>query len=251
MRLPKISDSIKKVTELLPKKDIEKIILKTLFVLWVVAALATSGLRMVKNSDDAIEKRISETATKMPLSPSVGSDEIKKYEGLLNMAQYPEPMSEYGQKLRRDPFSKYVEEVIGIAVSPTAHDFSLKSIGNVPLPVIYRGFIELPDKIIGQINWKDATRFVEKGATLNGYKILAVNKNKIEAVDEEGRKWDFFINKAVLSDKLNAVLYDKISKKSYTVEIASVIDDYKVIDIQPDCVILLSKGEKITLTKQQ
>ena len=204
---------------------------------------------MIKTDNDAIEKRISETATKMPLTPNVDTDEIKKYEGLLHQAQYPEPMAGYSQKPKRDPFSKYVEEVIQVGVSPTEHDFALKSIGNVPLPVVYRGFIELPDKIIGQINWKDSTRFVEKGALLNGYKILAVTKDKIETVDADGRKWNFLINKAVLSDKLNAVLYDNISKKSYTVEVASVIDDYKVIDIQPDCVILLSRGSEIKLTK--
>jgi len=45
------------------------------------------------------------------------------------------------------------------------------------------------------------------------------------------------------------MLYDNISKKTFNVEITGVIDDYKVIDIQPDCVILLSKGSEIKLTK--
>lgn len=249
MRIPKISDSIKKVTELLPKKDIEKIALKILFIVWIIVAVAALGLRMIKPGSDAIEKKIQDAATKMPLTSNVGTDEMKKYEKLLSQAQYPEPMNDYSQKPKRDPFSKYVEEIIPAEASPTEHEFTLKSVGNVPLPVIYRGFIELPDKILGQINWKDSTRFVEKGSTLNGYKILRVTKERIEAVDADGRKWDFLMNKAVLSDKLNAVLYDNISKKNYTVEVASVIDDYKVIDIQPDYVILLSKGSEIKLTK--
>ncbi|MBU4488444.1 MAG: hypothetical protein KKI13_05200 [Candidatus Omnitrophica bacterium] len=250
MRFPKIQDLLKKITDILPKKDVEKIALKILVAIWIIVTISTFGLRFAKDEGDDIEKKISDAATKVPISPSVNQGDMKKYEKLINLSQYPEPMSEYDLKRRRDPFSKYVEEAAQIGAQPTEHDFTLKTIGRVPLPVVYRGFIELPNKLIGQINWKDSTRFVEKGSSLNGYKILTISKEKIGAVDEQGVKWDFVLNKPVPSDKLNAVLYDKISKKTYTVEASSVIDGYKVIDIQPDCVILLSKGSEIKLTEQ-
>jgi len=250
MRLPKISDSIKKITDILPRSNVEKLILRTLIAIWIITLLAVIGLRAIKGASDNVEKKISETATKMRISPSVSRDEMKKYETILNQAEYPEPMGEYAQKVKRDPFSEYNEEIVQIVTQATEHNFSLKSVGNIPLPVIYKGYIELPDKLIGQVNWKETTRFVEDGTTLNGYKILKVAKDKIEASDEQGRKMEFLLNKPVLSDKLNAVLYDSISKKTFNVEVANVIDDYKVIDIQPDYVILLSKGSEIKLTKE-
>ncbi len=250
MRVPKITDAIKKIADLLPKSNIEKMVLKTLIAIWVVTLLAVVGLKAVKSTRDSIEKKISETATSMRISPSVSLEEIKKYEGILKGAEYPESKDAYAKGVKRDPFAKYNPEVAPVGVvSVTAHDFVLRSIGYVPLPIMYKGYIEMPDKLIGQINWKDTTKFVEDGGALNGYKIQRVAKDRIEAIDAEGRKINFLLNKPVLSDKLSALLYDNISKKTFNVEIAGVIDDYKVIDIQPDCVILLSKGSEIKLTK--
>lgn len=249
MRLPKISDYIKRVTDILPKRDVEKLVLKVLIAMWIITFLAVLSLRTIKGASDSVEKKISEMATKIQISPSVSLGEMKKYEAMLNGAEYPEPAGEYVQEVKRDPFAKYNEELAKVVTTTTEHDFALKSTGNVPLPVIYKGYIELPDKLIGQLNWKEATRFVEAGTLLNGYKILRVAKNKIDAIDEKGRKMEFLLNKPVLSDKLNAVLYDNISKKTFSVEAGSVIDDYKVVDIQPGCVILLSKGSEIKLTK--
>lgn len=248
MNATKISDLFKKIVYSVPKKDVEKIILKILIILWVITAAVTFGIRIMKSGDSGIEKKISEAVTKMPMLPSVTQGEIKKYEDILDFSQYPEPVSEYSLKLVRDPFSKYAE-VIQAGSPSTAHEWTLMSVGNVPLPIIYKGFIELPDKLIGQIIWKGSTKFVEKGASLNGYRVVSVTMEKISAVDEDGRRWEFLLNKPVLSDKLNAVIYDNVSRKTYTVEAAAIIDDYKVIDIQPDYVILLSNGVEIKLTK--
>ncbi|MDP3790246.1 MAG: hypothetical protein Q8R48_07590 [Candidatus Omnitrophota bacterium] len=250
MRVPKITEAIKRIADLLPKSNIEKIVLKTLVAIWVVTLIAVVGLKAFKGTRDGIEKKISEMATNMRISPSVSPGEIKKYETILTQAEYPAPKDTYAKDAKRDPFSKYNPEIAPVdAVKVTAHDFVLRSIGNVPLPIMYKGYIEMPDKLIGQVNWKDATRFVEDGGALNGYKIQRVTKDRVEATDADGRKINFLLNKPILSDKLNAVLYDNISQKVYTVETATVIDDYKVIDIQPDYVILLSKGSEIKLTK--
>ncbi|MDD5681079.1 MAG: hypothetical protein PHI59_07540 [Candidatus Omnitrophica bacterium] len=241
---------MKKITDFLPKTNVEKLALKTFIIIWIVTLFVTISLRAVKGNYDSIEKRISDMATKMRISPSVSPDEIKKYEALLNRIEYPETESVYAQKVKRDPFSAYTEEVIDATATTAEHVFSLRSIGHVPLPVMYKGYIELADKLIGQVSWKDATRFVEPGTSLNGYKIQRITKEKIDVIDEQGRKINFILNKPVLSDKLNAVLYDSISKKTFTVEMSGVIDDYKVIDIQPDYVILLSKGAQIKLTRE-
>lgn len=248
MRVPKITNAIKKMVDLLPKSNIEKIVLKALITIWIVTLLAVVGLKAVTGTRGGIEKKISDTATNMRISPSVSPEEMKKYEWILKGAEYPESKDAYVKDAKRDPFSKYTPETAA-AVPAAAHDFVLDSIGNVPLPIMYKGYIEMPDKLIGQICCRNATRFVEDGGALNGYKIQRVAKDRIEAIDAEGGRVDFMLNKPVLSDKLNAVLYDNISQKVYTVETDSLIDDYKVVDIQPDCVILLLKDSKIKLTK--
>lgn len=249
MRIPRIAGIIKKITDLLPKGNIEKIVLKTLIGIWAVTLLAVLVLRIVRGANDTIEKRISDMATKMRIAPSVTYDDMKNYERILTRAEYPEPKDAYAKDAGRDPFSKYNPVIASAAIPATAHDFVLNSIEKIPLPFMYRGYIELPDKLIGQMNWNNSTKFVEDGGALNGYKIQKVTKDRIEAVDEQGKKIDFILNKPVLSDKLSAVLYDNISQKQFNVETASVIDDYKVVDIQPDCVILNSKGSEIKLTR--
>ncbi len=249
MGFAKIENLPNKIADILPKKGAEKMILKALMLLWVIVLVVTFGLRLTKDKSDDIEKKMSAAAVKIPIPFYQGRDEMENYEKLLDFSQHPEPMSEYSLKFQRDPFSKYVERADRAGSQAASRDFTLKAVGNVPLPVVYKGFIELSDKLIGQVSWKDSTRFVEEGGSLNSYKILAVSKEKISAIDECGKEWDFFMNKPVMGDKLNAVLYDSVLKKTYTVEVASVIDDYKVIDIQSDCVILLLKGSEIKLTK--
>lgn len=248
MKIPKITDAVKKIAGFLLKSNVEKVVLKTLIAVWVVTLLVIAGLKAVKSNRDDIEKKISEMATNMRIAPSVTCEEMQRYEGILDQAECPTPKSAYASGVERDPFSKNVP-ASAAAVPAAVHDFVLDSIGNVPLPVMYKGFIEMPDKLIGQISWRNTTKFVEDGGVLNGYKIQRVAKDRIEAMDEQGRKVDFMLNKPVLSDKPGAVLYDNISKKTFNVEMASVIDDYKVIDIQPDYVILLLGGSEIKLTK--
>ncbi len=251
MKIPKISGYVNKLASILPRADAEKLVLKALIAIWVVVLLAVVGLQVVKGTYEDPEKKILNAATKTRRSSFVTWDEIKKYESILVKAEYPEPESEYAQKVRRDPFSEYNEKAANTPIIHAAErDFALQSVGNIPLPIKYQGYIELPDKVIGQIKWKESTRFVEPGASLNGYVIQRVTKSKIEVVDEQGKGMEFLLNKPVLSDKLYAVLYDRISRKNFSIEIASVIDGYKVIDIQPDYVILFSNGSEMKLTKE-
>ena len=246
MKIPDFLNFAKKLIDYIPRRDIEKFVFKVLFVLWlffVAAVIILSGTLDGRRSD--IDKIMGAGSGMRPLSDL--KSELERYEALLELTKYPEDVQGYVQCLRRDPFSEYKETAI--IIPGAEYDFVLKSVVHLPLPMVYKGYIELPDKIIGQINWLDSTRFAEVGSRLNGYRIKAISKNEIEAVDRKGKEIIFKLGKPVLGDELQAVLYDNISGRTFTVAPASEIADYKVIDIAPDYVILVSNGEEIKLKK--
>ncbi len=247
MKISDLSNLIKRLIEIIPKRDIEKLIFKILLGIWLFVIVAVVILRVTFEAHNDIEKKIIETATSVKF-PAEAKTDMKKYEALLNLAKYPEGIEKYTRGIKRDPFSEHKE----IMITPTGaikYDFVLRSIDRMPLPMVYKGYIELPDRIIGQMNWRDATRFVEPGLTLNGYRISSVSKEKIEAMDEKGKKIEFEINKPVLGDELQAILYDNVSKETFNVGLSSEIADYKVVDIAPNYVILLSEEKEIKLER--
>ncbi len=247
MKIPDLFNLIKRLIEIIPKRDIEKLIFKILLGIWLLVIVVVVILRVTLEAHNDIEKKIIEAATSVKF-PAEAKTDMKKYETLLNLAKYPEGIEKYTRGIKRDPFSEYKE----ITITPTAaikHDFVLRSIDRMPLPMVYKGYIELPDRIIGQMNWRDATRFVEPGLTLNGYRISSVSKEKVEAIDEKGEKIEFELNKPIFGDELQAILYDNVSKETFNVGLSSEIADYKVVDIAPNYVILLSEDEEIKLER--
>ncbi|MEA3305733.1 MAG: hypothetical protein U9R52_02850, partial [Candidatus Omnitrophota bacterium] len=179
--------------------------------------------------------RIKEAATSVK-PPAANPSEIAMYKSLLDTVKHPKSIGEYTHEIRQDPFSEY-REMLPVAFG-AERDFVLKSVDRMPLPLIYKGYIELPDRIIGQVDLEGATRFVKAGSTLNGYRILSVSRKKIEMTDASGKKLDFLLHRPVAGDELTAVLYDTLSKRTFTVYVFTEIGDYKVVDITPEYVIL-------------
>ncbi len=254
MKLAEISNSVrnvfKKVIEFLPKRDIEKLVFKILLGTWFIVIIVVVILRSVLGAQDNIEKKIMKAATVTKPSAKKTEIDTKAYETLLNQTKYPEAIENYTRHIKRDPFSEYKGIIVDTSTADVVeYDFVLKSINQLPLPMVYKGYIELEDRIIGQVNWCDETKFVEPGATLNGYKINSVSKTKLETTDENGERIEFEMNKPVLGEELEAILYDRVSKKNYNVQLASKIAGYKVVDITPNYVILLLKGEELKLER--
>lgn len=241
-----ILGAIKKITDLLPKRDIEKLTFKALLVIWIIVIIVVVILRVNLGTGEDIEKRITDAAT-LNVPKKTLSYNIEDYKTTLGMVKEPEGIGKYASAGKRDPFSEYTG--ISIATASTDHDFVLRDISRVPLPMVYKGYIELPNKVIGQINWRKQTKFVQPGSALNGFRIISVGKDVVIASDESGKRIEFKLNRPVYSDALQAVLYDNISEDTFSVQLASVIDDYKVIDITLEYVILLSNGVELKLQK--
>ena len=246
MEIKVFSSMLKKLLDFVPRRDIEKLIFKILLGAWLIIIVLASIFKAGIGVRDDIERKITEAArgVKPQLKDVI---DVGKYEALLNLTKYPEGIDKYVQAIYRDPFSEYKEVTVKRKKGEIKYDFVLKAVKQMPLPAVYKGFIELEDKIIGQINWHDATRFVETGSSLNGYKIQSVSREMVVALDGKGQRIEFKLNKPVLGDELEAVLYDNVSRKTFNVGISSEIDEYKVIDIAPNYVILLLKGKEIRL----
>ncbi len=240
MKGSQISDIIKKVLDALPKHNLEKIIFKILLGMWIVVIIGLIGITFMLEARNDIEVKMVAAATAVKPYARTRSY-IDRYEQILNREKGPEDIKKYSYDIKGDPFSEYKDLVIQKR-GKKDHDFALQSINRVKLPLVYKGYIELEEKIIGQINWQNTTRFVEAGSMLDGFKILSVTKERIEAINEGGKKILFELDKPVFGDQLEAILYDRVSQRTYAVKLASEIDDYKVIDIAPNYVILISKG---------
>lgn len=249
MKIPDFANFTKKLIAFIPTRNIEKIAFRILLGVWLLIILVVIILGTILSASDDIEKRIKETATNVTF-PAIEESEIERYESLLNLAKYPEGIDEYIQKIKHDPFSAYKEELHVATRGPSEYNFILKAIDKIELPLVYKGYIELPDQIIGQINWRGSTKFVTVASTLNGYRIRDISKKKIDAIDEKGKNIEFKLNQPVFGDELQATLYDDVSKENFDVYIQSKIGDYEVVKITPDYVVLESESEEIKLERE-
>lgn len=249
MEARNISDRIKGIVELIPRHDIEKFVFKTLLLTWGLIIIVLIVLKAVIGQRDYVKRRVMEAAKGAEKVPIEQAD-IIGYESAFDSVKYPEAVEDYSKKISRDPFSERRPDPEPIEVIRADRDFVLMSIEKIPLPLIYRGYIELPDRIIGQVNWHKSTRFVNRGSVLNDYTIESISKDVMLATYRDGREIEFKLNTPVLTDRLQAVLYDNISKESYNVQVSTRIGEYEVVEISRDHVVIRMDGKETVLEKK-
>ncbi len=249
MQAKNISEKIKSVAEFIPSQDIEKFVFKVLLLAWCAIIIVLIVLKAVLGPRDYVKRKIME-ATKAVEGFPIEQADIAGYESSFGAVKYPEAVEEYTVKISRDPFSEHRIEPKLEETVRADHEFAVMSVGNIPLPLVYKGFIELPDRIIGQVSWHKATRFVNPGSVLSDYTVESITKDRLTAAYSDGRKIEFKLNTPVLTDELQAVLYDDISKKTYSVKVSDRIGQYEVTDISRDHVIIQKDGKEIMLEKK-
>jgi len=249
MEVRNISDRIKGVVELIPKHDIEKFVFKLLLFTWGLIIIILIVLKAIIGPRDYVKRKMMEAAKRTEKSPIEQAD-IIGYESVFSAVKYPETLEAYSINISRDPFSERRPEPETIDAVQTDHDFVVMSIEKIPLPLVYRGYIELPDRIIGQVNWHKSTRFVNPGSVLNDYTIKSISKDMISVTYIDGREIEFKLNTPVLTDHLQAVLYDNTSKETYSVQMSTQIGKYEVVEIFRDHVIISIDGKETRLEKK-
>lgn len=248
MDLKKIIEKIKSVSEFIPKEDTEKFVFNCLLVLWFFIILILLASRLLLTHRDVMRQKIVNIAE--GAKDVLEKTDMGKYESVFNLIKYPEGIEEYTKVIKRDPFTERKKEETAKGAKSDKYDFAVTSIERIPLPLVYRGYIELEDTIIAQVNWNEETRFVKEGAILHDYKIIRIAKEKLLTEHINGEGIDFELNKPVLSNELEARLYDTISKKTFEVRASGQIGDYKVLQIAPKYVILQIEGVETKLEKK-
>ena len=243
-----ITEKIKSAAELIPRQDIEKYVFKLLLLAWAVIMVVLFALRAVLGPRDYVKRKIIEAAETAQRF-DVERTDIAAYESVFDRVKSPEPLEEYTLRIARDPFSKKTVKVKTETAVRREHDFEIRSINKIPLPLVYRGYIELPDRIIGQVNWHQSTEFVNIGSVLNGYRVKSVHKDRLLVTSGDGTQIEFRLNTPVLTDRLEAVLFDRVSKKTFNVTEDAKIGDYEVVDVSPDRVTMRINDKEMLLEK--
>ena len=247
-----ITEKIKSAAELIPRQDIEKYVFKLLLLTWAAIMVVLLILRAVLGPRDYVKRKIIEAA-KTAQRFDVERTDIAGYESVFDKVKSPEPLEEYTVRISRDPFSKkkVKVEVKTEEIVRREHDFEIRSISKIPLPLVYRGYIELPDRIIGQVNWHHSTEFVNAGSVLNGYMVESVHKDRLLVTAGDGTRIEFRLNAPVLTDKLEAVLFDRVSKETFNVTENAKIGDYEVVDVSPNRVTMRINDKEMLLEKRK
>ncbi len=128
--------------------------------------------------------------------------------------------------------------------------FVLRAIEKEEIPIIFKGSIVRGDQvIIAQINWGNKTFFVKPNEMLKQWLISEITENFVIIKDAESQPFTLFLNKVTYSEMMVAsVLYTK-ENKIYRVKVGDTIDDYKVLDIKNENVIVSNKNSQIIISK--
>ncbi len=129
-------------------------------------------------------------------------------------------------------------------------DILVKEILFAPLILKYMGFIERDNgDVIAQINFGQKTFFVKVGDKVDTWVIVGIEKDKVIVLGVEGEEKRLPIREKVFSSKPYAVLSSKASGKSQKLYIGDSFEQYKVLDIKDNTVILNSESGTLTLNK--
>jgi len=245
----KVLGLLKKVLDRIPRKNLEIFAMKGMAALWAATVLGVIFMAVASGFKGDLETRIIRHATKAGYK-FIDEERVEFYKSFATALQNPEFKSTYTQGITRDPFLAYEKGHFQAAATSNIHDFDLREVKRMMLPMVYKGYIELPTYVVGQINWENDTIFVKDGSMLYEMEIKHVQKSRITALDKKGREVIMELEKPVFSNELEAVLYDSISGQFYTIHQDAMIDQYKVVDITHDYVILISEGKEIKLERQ-
>ncbi|MDD5072785.1 MAG: hypothetical protein PHX64_03220 [Candidatus Omnitrophica bacterium] len=222
-------------------KGASRIVAAAAFILWILA--------MWKSSSVFESKQV-------PFYPEEGKGEaIPAKEGA---AALPNSFS-YVEELLKSPYavSRYkplLDKNMFIKPEPpvkvfSPEDLTLVSVTAVPLPFMYKGFIEVSDgTIIGQINWSGKTYFVKKGQKVKDYKVTEINSKIVKMENKDGQV-TLELKKPAKSKELVAKLHDSMNNKDIEAKKGDLIGEYKVLDIKTDSVVLYGQNKEWVITK--
>jgi len=166
---------------------------------------------------------------------------------------------EVADSLKRDPFVKFVKpdsatdaqaesSATQQQAEPETASVELLSVKYIPMPIIYKGFISMPDgTVTAQINFKNATRFAKINDDINGWRVVSINKKYLIMMDRSKREVIFEYNRETPSEELSATLKDLRNGSAVVVKKGQQLNEFFVTDITEDSVTLSAFGSTFNL----
>lgn len=229
-------------------RELYKIITAVLFVAWL---LVMWKLPSVFSPKDIALPAEEEAPAPAATTAQNGQDSASKgnpYSETIERLKSPFPVSRYDGLVTRNIFMK--PEKPPVVFSPD--NLKLVSVQNIPLPFMYNGFILTANNtIIGQVSWSGKTYFVKKGGKFRDYKVIDIDKKTMAVENKDGQLLILDYQKPAKGTELIAELHDPTEEKTYEVRKDDQINEYKVLDIKTDNVVLYGQNKEWVINKER
>jgi hypothetical protein len=211
--------------------NFEKVIFGALIVASLIVFVIYQSSIYAK--DESIKTQIANLSFSQPPEEFEGIDE---YRGMIDGLKRDKEYSSYASDFERNGFLKYIEP------PPEIPPFQLKAVRRKYLDIEYKGFIEsLSRGVVAQLKIKDRTFFVKEGDEVQGYTIERVRSEYLLLKDSNGSEYRLPLREQVLSNEYEAAIYVTKTHKTVRAEIGDIINNFKVLDISPNNVVLLNQ----------
>ena len=124
----------------------------------------------------------------------------------------------------------------------------LESVTQDNLPVVYQGLMKDPDgRLIAQVNFKGVSHFVKETDKIENWEIYLITKEELLLKDPLGEEKWFPYRQGVEAQEAEAEIIRRPGGKRYKVKKGSDVEDFRVVGIEKDLVILQRGGEQSLL----
>ena len=142
------------------------------------------------------------------------------------------------------------EDFFAPVVEADDPSFNLLEVGYKPLKIKYEGRIDFNDgTIVAQVNLKNNTYLAKKGATIENYRIVKLNKAYLDLEDRFSQVTRINYRETMYGDEFIAKIVEVKSQQIFEVSENSKFLGYKVLDIDKDYVLVSKQGQHLRLEK--
>ena len=220
--------------------NIEKIVFGFLIVISLIVVVIYQGRIYIKN--ETVKNQMAGVKFNFPPEKIEG---VKEYEDLVTRLKQSDSIGKYETYLARNGFLKYIEP------PPKIPPFKLKAVRKKYLDAEYKGFIESLSGTVAQLKVKNRSYFVREGDKIESYTVKRVRNDYMLIMDRESVEYRLPLGEKILSNDYEAALYVTKTHKTLKVKLGDIVNDFKVLDISPDNVVLYNQkcNQKLIVEK--
>ncbi|MCK5306636.1 MAG: hypothetical protein KAJ66_05820 [Candidatus Omnitrophica bacterium] len=211
--------------------NIEKIVF---FLLFIAAAALFGGYQKglyLKGID--VQKKLAGYKFIPPPTSIEGIDTHK--ETIVELSKTAS-FSDYEACFERQAFSKF------FIPPPVVPLFEYESCSPVYMDIVYKGYIQSLAGVVGQIKVDKRSYFVREKERIADYTVVKIRKDYAVVENTAGKEIRLPLRERILGDDYQAVLFVTGTGETVNVKRGDVIENFKVLDITPTCVVLYNEG---------